>query len=61
MTGRKMDPELLEVTCSCERAIVLATSQQVIDGVHMSCGRCAGTPSPVLGRAGHVRSKRRMT
>ena len=47
---------MLEVNCACEAAIVLATPQQVRDGVLMSCGRCAGTPSRPLGRATSGRS-----
>lgn len=50
MTGRGVDPDHLEVTCGCERSIVLATRQQIADGVRMSCGVCAGTPATVQAR-----------
>lgn len=43
---------LLEVNCTCEQSIVLATPQQVRDGTPMSCGLCPGVPSRPLGRAG---------
>ena len=34
---------LLEAYCWCEQAIVAATTQQVRDGVHLSCGRNPNT------------------
>lgn len=45
---------LLEVNCACEASIVLATPQQVRDGVPMSCGICAGTPAHPIGRLGRT-------
>lgn len=47
---------MLEVNCTCEAAIVLATPQQVYDGTAMSCGICPGTPSRPPGRAASGRS-----
>ena len=52
---------MLEVNCACEAAIVLATPQQVRDGVLMSCGRCAGTPSRTLTFAASGRGRGRPT
>jgi len=40
--------EWLAVTCTCERAIVTATPQQIRDGTPITCGQptCHGQPPP---------------
>lgn len=45
MTRQPPGDGLLEVNCTCEAAVVLATPRQIRDGVPMSCGRegCPGT------------------